>query len=50
MTFFLPTPNPERLLLGALVVFPIGSLMWAAWLWRIAEKRYAASRGPGTSP
>jgi hypothetical protein len=50
MTFFQPTPNPERLLLGALVVFPLGGLVWAAWLWRIAEKRYAASRGPGASP
>jgi hypothetical protein len=27
-----------------------GGLVWAAWLWRIAEKRDAASHGPGTSP
>jgi hypothetical protein len=33
-----------------LVAFPIGGLVWAACLWRIAEKRDAASRGSGTSP
>jgi hypothetical protein len=33
-----------------LVVFPIGGLVRAAWLWHIAERRDAASRGPGTSP
>ena len=49
MTFFLPTPNPEPLLLGALVVLPVGGLVWAAWLWRIGEQRYAASRGRGAS-
>jgi hypothetical protein len=45
MTFFQPTPHPLRSLLGALVVFPLGGLVWGAWVWRIAEKRYAAGRG-----
>jgi hypothetical protein len=33
----------------ALVTFPIGGLVWAAWLWRIMEKQYAASRDPGAA-
>jgi hypothetical protein len=50
MTLFAPTPNPGQMLVLSLVIFPIGGLLWALWLWRIGEKRYAASRGPGARP